>query len=399
MDDRNVAALVERFGVGSQRSRGVLVVDDEPFNLQVLRVLLEDAWTVHQAESGEEALAVATRERLDVVITDQRMPGMTGVELLEELRVRGHDAAGVVLTGYADMQALERAINRAQAFRFLRKPWEPADILQAVEAASDLVSQRRTVRLLLELLARRSEELQDSLDRLGEQQRMLLDLERLGTIGQLTAGVTHDLRNLMVGLRAAEWELSQASASPELRETFTACLAGADDLSRTLAALHGYARAGLAVELAPLEPARVITDALAITRMDRLFQLRDVVCDLPAELPAVRADRQKLTQVMVNLVRNALQATRERATVRVSARVRDGEVELAVEDQGPGIAPAVRERLFQPFASGKGQEGLGLGLYMARLIVESHRGRIGVSDRPGGGARFEVSLPVAAANG
>lgn len=395
MEHGHIAALVERFGVGDQRSRGVLIVDDEPFNLQVLRVLLEDAWTVHEAASGEEALEVAARERLDVVIADQRMPGLTGVELLEELRARGNDAAGVVLTGYADMHALERAINRAQAFRFLRKPWEAADVLQTVEQASDLVAQRRTIGRLVELLARRTDELQRSLDRLGEQQRMLLDLERLGTIGQLTAGVTHDLRNLMVGLRGAEWELAQASVPAAARETLTACVAGVDDLTGTLAALHGYARGGLAVELAALEPARVVSDALAIARMDRLFGLREVVCEVPPDLPAVQADHQKLTQVLVNLVRNALQATRERATVRVSARSHEGEVEFAVEDQGQGIAAAVRERLFQPFASSKGQEGLGLGLYMARLIVESHRGRIEVSDRPGGGARFQVVLPRA----
>ncbi|BDG08815.1 sensor histidine kinase [Anaeromyxobacter paludicola] len=394
MDERSVAVLVERFGVGTSRSRGVLVVDDEPFNVQVLRVLLEDRWVVHAAASGEEALRISERVPLDVVVTDQRMPGMTGVELLERLRERGHDAAGVVITGFADMQALERAINRARAFRFLRKPWEPADVLQAVEQAADQVAQRRTISKLVELLARRSDELQASLDRLGEQQRMLLDLERLGTIGQLTAGVTHDLKNVIVGLRAAEWEMSQTTVSPELRETLTACLAGVDDLSRTLSSLHGYARGGLGVQLAPLDPGQVVSDALAIARMDRLYRLRDVVSEVAPGLPPVRADRQKLTQVLVNLVRNALQATQGRAQVRVLAQRRDGGVELAVEDQGPGVAPELRERLFQPFASSKGQEGLGLGLYMARLIVESHQGRIGVSERPGGGARFEVSLPV-----
>jgi signal transduction histidine kinase len=153
----------------------------------------------------------------------------------------------------------------------------------------------------------------------------------------------------------------------------------------------------LALKVHAFDAVEVVRDALAIARMDLLYRLRRVECDVPAELPRLSGDRQKLTQVLVNLVRNALHATREHASVRIAASLRGAaEVEFVVEDEGPGVSPELRDRLFQPFASTKGAQGLGMGLYMARLIVEAHRGRIAVADGPSGGARFEVVLPVVA---
>jgi two-component system sensor histidine kinase/response regulator len=395
INDREIATLVEQLGVESQRTGGVLLVDDEAFNLKVLRSFLDEAWHVHEATSGAQALAIGAEVPLDVIVADQRMPGMSGVDLLEEFRRRRPDVAGIVLTGYADMQALESAINRANVFRFLRKPWEPADVLQAVEQASAQVVQRRTIEKLVGLLARRSEELRGSVDQLKTQQQVLLGLERLGTIGQLASGITHDLRNVMVALRTAEWEMAQSAVSPALRETMTVGLSGVDNLLSMLQTIHEYARTGsLTLQVKVVDPEAVVKDAIAISRMDLLFRMRKVVCAVAPELPRLRADRQKLTQVLVNLVRNALHATADGAAVRVGARVvESGEVEFAVEDDGPGVSPERREKLFQPFASTKGEQGLGMGLYMAKLIVESHHGRIRLADRPLG-ARFEVVLPA-----
>ena len=394
IQDREIAALVEQLGVETQRTGGVLLVDDEELNLKVLRSFLEEAWHVYEATSGAQALAVGAELPLDVIVADQRMPGMTGVDMLAEFRKRRPDVAGIVLTGYTDMQALESAINRANVFRFLRKPWEPSDVLQAVEQASAQVVQRRTIEKLVGLLARRSDELHTSLGQLRMQQQLLLRLERLGTIGQLAAGITHDLRNVMVALRTAEWEMAQTAVSPALRETMTVGLAGVDNLLSMLQTIHEYARNGsLTLQIKEVDPAMVVKDAIAISRMDLLFRMRKVECVVGPQLPKLQADRQKLTQVVVNLVRNALHATEDGAGVRVSARAAaGGGVEFAVEDDGPGVSREQREKLFQPFVSTKGEQGLGMGLYMAKLIVESHHGRIGLADRPRG-ARFEVVLP------
>src|SRR5437588_3140799 len=200
--DTDIAALVARMGVADTRTRGVLLVDDELSNTKVLRSFLEDDYTVHEATNGEEALRIAESIPLDVVVTDQRMEGMTGVDLLERLRTLRPDVAGIVLTGYADTNALMMAVNRASVFRFMRKPWEPAEVLEAVQQACLHVAQQRTIRVLVGLLAGRTDELGRSLDELRTSQQQLLHLERLGTMGQLAAGITHDVRNGRVSLRA-----------------------------------------------------------------------------------------------------------------------------------------------------------------------------------------------------
>ncbi len=399
LGDREVASLVTRLGVEPQRTGGVLLVDDERPNITVLRGFLEDRYTVHEAASGPEGLEIAGRVPIDVVVADQRMPGMTGVEMLAELKGRRPDVAGIVLTGFADMPALESAINRAGAFRFLRKPWEPDQILEAIEQATDHVVQRRTIERLVSLLSARSDELRASLDQLQSQQEMLLHLERLGTIGKLTSGVTHDLRNLMVAFRAAEWELETAKIPGPLGEIVQVGLAGVDNMVRTLQTLHEFSRTGaFSLDLAEIDSAVVVSDAMAIGRLDPAYKLHRVTLEQAADLPRIRGDRQKLVQVLVNLLRNALHAAQPAEAVRVLASRRDGGFVVAVEDEGPGVSPEIRDRLFQPFASSKGEKGLGLGLYMARLIVESHGGRIGLAERPRG-ACFEVYLPAAAGNG
>ncbi|HEX9049624.1 MAG TPA: hybrid sensor histidine kinase/response regulator [Anaeromyxobacter sp.] len=394
--DREITELVERFGVEPQSTRGVLLVDDEEMNLRVLRGFLEDDWVIHEASSGVEALYIAEKVPLDVIVADQRMPRMTGVEMLTELRRRRSDIAGIILTAYADMTSMESAINRANVFRFMRKPFEPPDVIQAVAQASADVVHRRTIAKLVQLLARRSDELRRSLDELQIQQQMLLHLERLGTIGKLAAGVTHDLRSLMVAFRAAEWEMQKATIPPALREIVTLGLAGAENMVHTLGTLQEFSRTGkVTLELEAVDPGVVVQDALAIAKMDAVFKLHVVTSEVAPGLPAIRGDRQKLTQVLVNLVRNALHATSPGQKVRVTAQRGDDGVVLAVEDEGPGVAAEIRERLFQPFTSTKGDQGYGLGLYMARLIVVSHRGRIDLVESPRG-ARFEVVLPATA---
>ncbi|MEI6224648.1 MAG: hybrid sensor histidine kinase/response regulator [Deltaproteobacteria bacterium] len=402
INEREIAALVARFGMGNQLTGGVLLVDDEPNNLVVLRGVLEDEerWQVHVAATGDEALEVAGKVPLDVVVTDQRMPGMTGVDLLEKLRRLRPDIAGIVLTGYADMDALESAINRANAFRFLRKPWEPADILEAMRQACNHVSQRRIIERLVSLLSERGEMLRASFEEVKRQQQALLHLERIGTVGRLASGVTHDLRNMVTSLREAEYQLAQHSASPELRETFTLGLAHVERLLGTLRTLQDFAHAGkLEIVPAPADPADVVRDAVTISRMDLHFRLRRLVVDVEPGLPSLQADRLKLSQALVNLIQNSVQATGKDATVRISARALDGgAVELAVEDDGPGVAADFRPRLFQPFSAGKDSPGLGMGLYMARLIAESHGGSIRLVDPALGGARFELHVPATARN-
>ena len=393
MLDEGLRSLIALHGVGETRSRGILIVDDERPNLTVLRNFLEAGYRVHEATSGKEGLEIAVQEDLDVVITDQRMPEMSGVEMLEELRQLKPDVAGIVLTGFTDPPALISAINRARVFRFLKKPWQPDDILEAVRQASEHVYQTRAIRSLVAMLAARTRELDASLSQVKSAQRQLLHLERLGTMGRLASGVVHDLRNLMVSLGYIESVLQQRETAQDVLESVHVGMQGVTNLIQTLEAMHAFARGGgLALDKCQLEPSSVIHDAIAISRMDLSYRMHKVEVKVEEHLPKVDGDRQKLTQVMVNLVRNALQATEQWRHVHIEATRRNGHVVFAVEDEGPGVPSELRENLFKPFVSSKGDQGMGMGLYMAKLIVDSHQGEIAVLDRPEGGARFEVRL-------
>src|SRR5207245_9197349 len=207
MLDEGLRALVAQYGVGGPRKSGVLLVDDERPNLLVLRGFLESGYTVYEAESGKQALEIADKTDIDVVIADQRMPEMTGVEMLEELRSRKPDVAGIVLTGFTDPPALIRAINRARVFRFRKKPWQPEDILEAVRQACEHVYQSRTIQRLVALLARRTEELTASLSVIESAHHQMLHLEPLGTIGRLAAGITHHHPHVMIRVNIIEPQL------------------------------------------------------------------------------------------------------------------------------------------------------------------------------------------------
>ena len=394
MGDDTIREMVERYGVGDLLHHAVLIVDDDAPNLAVLSAVLESDYTVLEAGSGDEALDLLESHKVDVVVTDQRMPGMTGVELLERISSFAPDVAGIVLTAYTDAPAMMSAINRARVFRFLTKPWEAQQVLAAVEQASRHVYQRRAIEQLVSMLARRNEELLAATEALKASQQQMLHLERLSTMGRLAAGVAHDLRNFLNGLMVLEEEVRTREAYAELREAVAVSMAGLRNLLGTLETVNRFCGLkDLVVRLVSCAPEGIVQDALTVMRLDSEFRRRKVDVRVSSPLPRVQADRERLVQVMVNLLRNAVQATAQGQRIVVEATSREGgQVVFAVEDEGVGVPAELKERLFEPFVSSKGDQGMGMGLYMARLVVDAHGGRITCQDREGGGARFEVVL-------
>jgi signal transduction histidine kinase len=390
-----LTALAARHGIGETLTRRVLIVDDDVGNLDVLRAFLDGDYEVHEALSAEVALGLLERERFDVIVCDQRMPGMTGIDMLARVRERTPDVAGILLTAYTDTPVLVDAINRARVFRHMHKPWEPEDLLGAVAQASAMVQQRRLNARLLEELSARGDALKGALDELRATQQKMLHLERLGTIGRLTAGVTHDLRNTLGGLTLLESLFEAQQVSPRLMAPLRVGVSATRHLMATLSTLHEFAAGSLSLRADPTDLGAVVRDALVLAGLE--MEQRRSRCEtrIALDLPLVRCDRARILQVLVNLLRNAMQSTEAPQLIQVEASATAGGVVIAVQDEGPGVAPGIAPRLFDPFESTKGAQGLGMGLYMCRLIMEQHGGSIrSVSPVPsGGGARFEIELP------
>ena len=137
----------------------------------------------------------------------------------------------------------------------------------------------------------------------------------------------------------------------------------------------------------------------AVEAAAALYDDHAITADLPAGPAPASADADRIQQVLTNLIDNAVKNSPPGAPVSVSLRAQDGVARLCVTDCGSGLDPAVVPRLFDKFVRGRGNtvSGTGLGLYVARLIVEAHHGTIAAAPGPGGGAEFSFDLPLAAA--
>jgi two-component system sensor histidine kinase HydH len=242
----------------------------------------------------------------------------------------------------------------------------------------------------LEGLARRVEQV---VGQLQQRERDVRRAERLAAVGQLAAGVAHEIRNPLTSVQLL---VQTARRDPTAGALTDDDLALIDDelgrIERSLRTLLDYARPPQ-VERTACDPRAVVDGALALVRGRAQQQGVAVRFAPPAEPVALQADASQLRQVLVNLLLNALDAMPTGGTIEV-ALARDGPaVTVAVSDTGPGIAPDMAQRLFEPFATSK-ETGVGLGLVVSKRIVEDHGGTLRGFNRPGGGATFAIRLPA-----
>jgi signal transduction histidine kinase len=212
----------------------------------------------------------------------------------------------------------------------------------------------------------------------------------------LLRAVSHDLRNPLQIVVLQAQRLLALAKEDRSRRGAGGILAAARRMDRMLRDLADSARSEsgrLELDRKPLALRPFVAQLLEGS--DGVLDAKRVELAIPEELPAVHADPDRLDRILVNLVGNALKYTP--GQVRIRAERADGEVRIAVEDGGPGIAASDLPRLFERYYRGQRHEGegLGLGLYIVRKLVEAHGGRIGVESYPGRGSTFTVALPIA----
>jgi signal transduction histidine kinase len=248
------------------------------------------------------------------------------------------------------------------------------------------------------------DELTHTTQRLTETRSQLVRSERLASVGRLSAGIAHEIGNPIAAILGMEDLLLDGDLPPETQKDFIV------RMKKETERIHGvvrdlldFARPEKAEPASggPAEPADVkdvVKDVLALIRPQSSFRALTLETKLGDAPLFVRLSAARLTQVLLNLVLNAGDAATESASKRVTIRAARAldRVVLEVEDNGPGIAPSIREKLFEPFVTTKEVgTGTGLGLAVCRGIVEFAGGEITLDDTYSGGARFVVSLPVA----
>lgn len=291
-------------------------------------------------------------------------------------------------------RAAERVAGGARSFTVpIRGPRE------LVELAGSL--RTMTERLLAEeeALRKKIDEVERATERLKEAQDRLVRSERLASVGRLAAGLAHEIGNPISALIGLQDLLLAGGLEPaEERDFLQRMRRETERIHRILRDLLEFARPAARGE-SPTEPGDVeeaVRDTVQLVAPQKAMKNVDLVLDLEPGLPRVALSHERLVQVVLNLVLNAADAVRERGRVRVQAESAPGGVRLSVEDTGPGVAPEVRSRLFEPFVTTKEVgKGTGLGLAVCRGLVEAVGGSIALDDSYRAGARFVVELPRA----
>ena len=237
--------------------------------------------------------------------------------------------------------------------------------------------------------------IQAQLEALNAGRARLVQTEKLAALGQLATAIAHEVRNPLAVIRSAAQGLGE-TVPPDDAEAARACAfitAEIDRLASVVSSLLEFARPlhlePRAVSVRDLfDRAALLAEGELAAKGARLGR-----AESPG-LPAVKADPDLLSQVLLGLLANAAEAVPFGGDVTLAAHARDGAVELVVEDSGPGIPAELRDRVFEPFFTTR-PRGIGLGLAVARQVVEAHGGRIEAGERPGGGARLTVRLPSA----
>lgn len=404
------------------------------------------------AYQGKEALEKVTQAMADkkpyaLAFVDVRMPpGWDGIQTIEHLWQVDPDLQIVICTAYSDytwQETFDR-LGNSDNLLILKKPFEDIEVLQMANAMVqkwnstaqaqwkmnqlEALVQQRTERI-----AAQNRQLEDKIDELNQTRAQLIQSEKLAAIGQLAAGIAHEINNPMgfvhsnldvlagyadaiaqistaceqlqqtssqgkdttferENLSRLKRELDFAYILEDLPQLIQEALGGAARVKEIVADLKDYSHMKQ-VEMAPENLNQLIEQAINISKNETKYHV-NIIKDLVA-LPLVPCWRNKLTQVILNLLVNASQSIEHDGQITIRTRADKKRVNIAVEDNGCGIAPEHLDKIFDPFFTTKEiGTGTGLGLHISHSIIESHGGTLSVESTLGRGSIFIITLPI-----
>lgn len=226
---------------------------------------------------------------------------------------------------------------------------------------------------------------------LQESQAQVLHQEKMAGFGLLAAGIAHEVGNPLTGISSLVQMLERREMDDYTREKLAQVNSQLVRIQAILRELVQFSRPASDVK-GRVEIKDVIDEALGIAKFYKGGKSRTITAEVPASLPTLVGVRDQLVQVVFNLVLNAIDATGKGGRIAVTAATANSALVLSVTDDGVGISPELRERIFKPYFTTK-KHGTGLGLFVIRKIVEAHGGRIDVVSH--GGTTFRITLPTA----
>jgi len=383
------------------RRHSILVIDDEPDVVESVRDLLRLDYRVLGATRAREGIGILAQETVDVVMTDQRMPEMTGVELLHHVRETHPDAIRLLFTGYADIRAVIDAINRGSVYRYITKPWDPDELQSIIRDAverHDLIEERQ--RLLAEL-ERSNEELRAANAALAQANELKSSFIQVAS---------HELRTPISILLPLTYLVKRAPGAPEPLNSWLRGIVNATDrlhhLVDQLTTMLSLERFERPLVRRPASLCALLQEAASDVQPFVDLRGQTLACDFDDTLGTIDVEAPKIRDALNHLLLNAIKFTPDAGRITLRARrTPEQGAEIEVVDSGAGIDAASLPRIFEPFftafdvsrhASGVfeyDRRGLGLGLSVMKAFVEMHGGSVTVRSQVGRGSTFTVVLP------
>jgi signal transduction histidine kinase len=379
---------------GANGALRLLVVDDDEFDRLAVRRLLKTSdlcTVVDEAATPEETLELLAGGRYDCILLDYYIPGVDGHALIKAIGEAAPDVPVVIFTGRGDEDVAVELMKAGVA------DYLPKASLSLERLASSLrhameITRSAARRRDAELAVRESLKLEHEARARAEQAKNLRD--------EVLAIVAHDLRNPLHTILASSSAMLELPLSADERtRQLEVIRRSANSMNVLISDLLDVA----SIELGNLSIGRdtvAMEEVLehTVETFDQRARERGITVehDLSGALPPVIGDSGRLAQVLSNLLANALKFTPESGRIRLRAGYLDGEVEIAVENSGAGITPENLPHVFDRFwrADRTGRAGAGLGLAIAKGIVEAHGGRIWVESTPGGTTTFRFTVPA-----
>jgi signal transduction histidine kinase len=380
----------------------ILFVDDEQHILNALkRCLRKEPYQCGFAGSGAEAIAMLAQQPFDIVVSDMRMPRMTGVELLKQVALQYPQTMRLVLSAWADSSEILDAINEGHIYRYIVKPWDDRALRAVLRQAVEVKELQIKNQELMGRLQQYSRELEQ---RVEQRTAELLKIQNIAEIGKYAAQIVHNLNNPLhaiggvIDLLSRNIKKQRAMQPEEMTQWLDIAKRGVRDLKSIISGILLHVRDQTRFEVSTVDINALIEQELKFFQLDDGFKDHiEPVLSLDANLPGISGQTVQIKQILDNLIHNAWDAMADTGLkqLMICTKWDDNQIVIEVRDTGEGIASENLDRIFNPeFTTKPVGQGTGLGLAGVKTMVESYAGTIEVESSPGRGTSFTVKLPV-----
>lgn len=370
----------------------ILYVDDEVSNLNVFKNTFRRNYNIFTAETGKEGLEILDREKIDLILTDQRMPEMNGVEFLKSVMVKYPEPSRLLITAYADFNALKDAVNDAKIFQYIQKPWDEDEIKQIIDTALNINYLRKKNKELTEELHRKNQEL----EKLNIE---LVDLDKIKF--QFLNIISHEIRTPLNGLVGATALLKDELSEDEYNKYETRF----HMLEGSVQRLNHFLLLAERITSFKVRQFEVVPEVIDLHQLisqvtseikERLDEKKinlELILKPKAE-DRCFAEKQLIEICLSEILDNAIKHSSEGGKITLRTSTLDEHIIIEISDQGPGISSHVMKHIFKPFITDEDitKEGMGLDLALINLIVKAHDGSIDIRNNDTAGATVKLQF-------